>query len=257
MTAEPSSQPRGRYVEANGLNIYYEEMGEGEPLLLLHGGIASTNALWANPPWGWAAQMSAFARQFRVIAPDTRGHGRTVNTGGELSYPLLADDVVALIAALGLERPLLCGFSDGGITGSCVAIRNPGLLRALVNVAGYDVFNPAAPTFRRFRRGLGGSFDATRADLEYIERRGYSYLPMLIADVDGAQGAGAWKSLFAQAFSMWTQPPEYTIEDLRSIAIPTLMLVGDRDNFCSVEEGIAAFRMLPQGEFDVLPNTAH
>src|SRR5215510_10214917 len=128
MSGETSSQPQARYIEANGLNIYYEELGEGEPLLLLHGGIASTSAVWADPPWGWTAHTSAFAEHFRVIAPDTRGHGRTVNTGGELSYPLLADDMVALVAALGLERPLLCGFSDGGIIGSCIAMRTPGLL---------------------------------------------------------------------------------------------------------------------------------
>src|SRR5262249_4838176 len=193
MTAESSSQPRGRYVEANGLNIYYKEMGNGEPLLRLHGGIASTNAVWADPPWGWSAQMPAFAQHFRVIAPDTRGHGRTVNAGGELSYPLLADDVVALIAALGLERPLLCGFSDGGITSTCVAIRHPGLLRALVNVAGYDVFNPEAPGFRRIRRAWGGSPDATQADLDLIERRGFPFLPALKSDIDAAQGRDAWK----------------------------------------------------------------
>ena len=79
--------PRGTHVEANGLRVYYEVHGEGEPLLLIHGGTATSQS--------WASHLPAFTEHFRVIAPDSRGHGRTDNPTGKLGYRLMADDVAA------------------------------------------------------------------------------------------------------------------------------------------------------------------
>lgn len=77
---------------------------------------------------------------------------------------LLADDVVALIDALRLDPPLVCGFSEGGSLATIVGIRNPGSVRAIVNHADHDVFNPdpQAPAFAMTRHTLGGSPDAHR-----------------------------------------------------------------------------------------------
>ena len=77
------------------------------------------------------------------------------------------------------------------------------------------------------------------------------------ADEDGGQGAGHWREYLELAFHRTTKPPGYTLEDLRTIAAPTLIIVGDRDEFCSVEEGVAAYRALPEGELAVVPNTGH
>ena len=77
------------------------------------------------------------------------------------------------------------------------------------------------------------------------------------ADHDAAQGPGYWKTHFAEAFDRFTQSPGYTVEDLGKITAPTLILTGDRDEFCSVEEGVACYRMLQQGELGVLPNHGH
>ena len=87
------------YIEANGLRIYYGVHGEGEPLLLVHGGTATSQS--------WASHLPAFTEHFRVFAPDSRGHGRTDNLTGELGYRVKADDVAALVGALGLQRPLI------------------------------------------------------------------------------------------------------------------------------------------------------
>src|SRR3954447_26609186 len=84
----------GHYVRANGTDIYYVEAGQGEPLLLLHGGGLSTSPTWAGAPVAWVSHMATLAEHFRVIAPDTRGCGRTVNRGGgSVRYPQLADDI--------------------------------------------------------------------------------------------------------------------------------------------------------------------
>ena len=184
------------------------EAGAGEPLLLLHGGMAATTAVWAGHEWGWIDHLPVFARHFRVIAPHTRAHGATRNDGTPMSYPLLADDWAALIAALGLEKPLVCGFSDGAISGTVMAIRHPGVARALVNIAGYDVFNPAAHAFTRLRRRMGGSPDATEADPDYFASKSsdQEWFQRMVRDVDEAQGEGAWRSQLRDIFPMWTQP---------------------------------------------------
>lgn len=248
-----------RDIEANGIRIHCVEAGAGEPLLLLHGGMASTSAVWAGYGWSWYDALPAFARHFHVIAPDTRGHGRTRNPGVPMSYSLLADDWAALIAALGLERPFVCGFSDGGIAATVMAIRHPGSARALVNVAGYDVFNPASHGFVRLRRRMGGSPDATAANPEYFAGKsaGQEWFGRFVRDLDAAQGDGAWRSLLRDVFPMWTEPMAYTHADWAAIAVPTLIVVGDHDYYCTPEDGVAAYRALPHGELCILPGLDH
>jgi pimeloyl-ACP methyl ester carboxylesterase len=263
-TSEHDVRNEGRYVQANGTDIYYVEAGQGEPLLLLHGGVVSTNPVWAGHPRAYVSHMQTFAEHFRVIAPETRGHGRTVNAGGgSILYPQLADDVVALIDALGLDRPMICGFSDGAMTATIVGIRNPGSVRAIVNHAGFNTFNPQAPSMAMMRQNLGGSPDATQADPDVIAQAFDSseqmraMFELVKADHDGAQGPGYWRTHFAEAFDRFTQPPGYTVEDLGKITAPTLILTGDRDEFCSVEEGVGCYRALEQGELAVMPSHAH
>src|SRR5690349_12583033 len=114
----------GHYVQANGLDIYYQEYGQGEPLILIHGGILTAES--------WGPYIAGLAEHYRVITADTRGHGRTKNSGGKLSFSLLAADVVAFIQALGLEKPLVFGYSDGGQTALEIGMHYPGVARAFV-----------------------------------------------------------------------------------------------------------------------------
>ena len=261
--SQVSAIDQGKYVRANGLDIYYRDVGAGEPLLLLHGGSVSSSDIWAEHPYGWGQNLDRFAAYFRVIAPDTRGHGRTVNPSGELHYRLLAEDVVALIDALQLHRPLVFGFSDGGIAASLIGMHYPGILRAIVNHAGYDLLNPNAPIRRVIRTVHGGNPEATQADPALI-RRWFTMtanlremLHKLQADHDAAQGEDYWLTLFVQAFAMRTVPLDENFEDFRRIAEPTLILVGDRDEYCSVEEAVTVYRMLRYGELAILPNLEH
>src|SRR5438034_45971 len=129
--ATQALQHQGQYVHANGIDIHYIEAGQGEPLLLLDNAMVSTNPIWVSLPFAYASFIGTLAEHFWVIAPDTRGSGKTVHPGGPVPYTLLADDVTALINALGLDRPLICGFSDGGETATIVGIRNPGSVRAM------------------------------------------------------------------------------------------------------------------------------
>jgi pimeloyl-ACP methyl ester carboxylesterase len=168
-----------------------------------------------------------------------------------------------MIDALGLDRPVIAGFSEGAITATILAIRNPDSVSAVVNDAGYDFFNPQAPSFTMMRQMLGGSPQAVDADPDAAAAF-FSQSPqmqtmfeLLKADQDGAQGEGYWREYLRLAFHRTTNPPGYTFEDLGRITAPTLILVGDRDHFCTVEEGVTAYRALNQGELAVLPGTGH
>jgi len=249
-------------AHANGIDIYYVEAGEGEPLLLLDNAMVSTNPVWAALPFAYASFLGTLAEHFRVIAPDTRGSGKSVHPGGPISAALLADDVAALIEALNLDRPLICGFSDGGETATLVGIRHPGSVRAIVNHGGYDLFNPDphAPAIAMTRQMLGGSAGATQADPEVSASRSpelRAMFELMKADHDSAQGAGHWKTVIARTFDRVTEPHGYTVESLKAVTVPTLILTGDRDPFCTIEEGAAAYRALPAGAFAVLPDTGH
>jgi pimeloyl-ACP methyl ester carboxylesterase len=258
-------QTESRSVHANGIDIHYLDAGEGEPLVLLHGGLVSTNPIWTGVPIAYASHMPTLAGRFRVIAPDTRGAGRTVHSGGTVTFDLLADDVAALIDALALDRPLVAGFSDGGITASVLGIRHPGSVRAIANHAGYDAFAPSVmPTLAAMmRQMLGGSPEATEADPDAAARffaqsaEMQGAFELMKADEDSGQGEDHWKNYLRLVFHRLTNPTGYTTADLGAITAPTLIIVGDRDEFCSVEEGVDAFRTLAEGELAVVPGTGH
>jgi pimeloyl-ACP methyl ester carboxylesterase len=264
MIDEETLTERGaKVVRANGIDIAYVEAGDGPPIVVLHGAFVSTGPAWADSPIAYVRHLAALSKHFRVIAPDTRGSGATVHPGGTVSYSLLADDVLALIEALGLDRPALVGFSDGAAVATVVAIRGPEALGALVAHAGYDVFVPNAPIFEMGRALFGGSPEATEADPDATEAAFATMPPMAAmlattkADYDAAQGEGHWRAYFRTFFDRATRSPGYTTEDLRSITVPTLIVTGDRDHFCSVEQGADAYRNLPDGELAVLPGTDH
>jgi len=253
----------GGFVRANGIDIHYVQAGQGAPVVLLHGGVVSTNPIWAHAPISYAAHMQELARRYRIIAPDTRGCGRTVHDGGVVTFDQLADDVVALADALDLDQPLIAGFSEGGITATIAAIRYPDRFRGIVNDAGYDGFNAGAATSAMMRQMLGGSPGATQADpaafaqMMTQDPQMSAMFELFKADQDGGQGEGHWEQYLRLAFHRLTEYPGYTVQDLAKITAPALILVGDRDHYCTLEEGIAAYRQLPRGEIAVVPDTGH
>ena len=262
-TTENMPASQGQRVLANGINIHYLDQGEGEPLVLLHGGLVSTNPIWAGVPVAYAGHMDTLAEHFRVIAPDTRGCGRTAHTGGPISFDLLADDVAALIDALGLEPPLIAGFSEGAITATVLGIRYPGAVRAIVNHAGFDAFDPQAPTIAMMRQILGGSPDADEPDPD-AAARGFeaseqmrAMFELMKRDQDSGQGEGHWRTYLRLAWDRTTQRPGYSYVDLARITVPTLILAGDRDDFCTVEQAVTAYRQLHDGELAILPGHGH
>lgn len=253
-----------KVVNANGIDIAYRDIGDGPPLVLLHGGLASTGPAWSGSAVAHVDHLQSLAQQFRVIAPDTRGSGATVHPGGPATFDVLAADVAGLIDALGLDRPVVAGFSEGGAIATMVALRHPGAARALVNHAGFDYFDPAGPVPQGVRFVFGGSPDATAVDADAAERTFASGPPEMAAtfatmkaDYDGAQGEGHWRTYLGQFFDRHVAALGHTIDDFAAITVPTLILTGDRDTFCTVEAACAAYRSLPAGELGIVANTGH
>ncbi len=116
-----NDNPRGKYAEVNGLEMYYEVHGSGEPLILLHGGVGAIEM------FGEVLPLLAEGRQ--VIAADLQAHGRTADIDRSLSYEAMADDVAALIEHLDLEKADIMGYSLGGGVALQTAILHPEVVR--------------------------------------------------------------------------------------------------------------------------------
>ena len=127
-------------IKANGIQINYRIDGrEGAPWVTMSNSLATTHRMW-DP------QIEAFSRLYRVLRYDKRGHGETEVTPGPYSFELLADDVLALLDALGITQTHFVGLSMGGMTGMTMALRKPSVLRTLVGADWRDRVRPGAAT---------------------------------------------------------------------------------------------------------------
>jgi pimeloyl-ACP methyl ester carboxylesterase len=242
---EGSLAQSGHYVSANGLNMYYEECGSGEPLILLHGGSGTCKM--------WQPHLSCFVPHFRVITPDSRAHGKTDNPTGELSYRLMADDVAAFIQALGLIKPLVFGYSDGGQIALEIGMRYPTLARVLVVGAAWYKFSE---TYLAFLKAAAME-SAGAVNIEYIQREMPDWADMLKTEHVRADDPDYWQTMLKQLSVMWWTPLDYTAEDLQKITDPTLILLGDRDGAIELQQAIDLYQLIPNSELAILPNVTH
>jgi pimeloyl-ACP methyl ester carboxylesterase len=125
-TEAQAEKPKGSYADINGMKMYYEIHGRGEPLIMLHGGVMGSEAFGSN--------IEALANTRQVIAVHLQGHGNTRDIDRPFRFEYLADDVAALVAKLKLKQVDVLGWSFGGGTALQMAIRHPALVRKLVVV---------------------------------------------------------------------------------------------------------------------------
>jgi len=224
-----------RTVTANGIGQRLFETGAGEPVVLLHGGLGSSE--------DWADQRPALAERFRVIAYDRRGHGRTAATPEPFDYDVMTADAVALLDELGLARARLVGFSDGGIVALLVALRRPDLVGRLVLIGANTRPDGLEPRMR----GRLESSDAA----SYPERYRVAFERL------SPDGPDAWPAAFAQTRRLWLEEPHITEEQLATVAAPTLVVAGDRD-LIAPEHTVALFRALPRtARLAIVPGAGH
>ncbi len=236
--------PIGRYIEVNDVTLFCEEWGGGEPLVLLHGGLGSGV--------DWQPLISDLVAEFRLITIDVRGHGRSTNPSGNLTYPLIASDVALAIEALGLDRPFVAGWSDGGQHALQLGSRYPGLVRALlVGAADYKT----SPESRAWVREFFGMNDEGEVDLAVLDEMLGPSAPRFHAKHPG--GDAQWRLLARQTAHLWLNYEGLSADDFSRIVAPALIMVGDRDDDVSVEDAVSMYRAIPHAELAICPNATH
>lgn len=246
MNRSSASGDQGTHVQINGLSIYYESFGEGIPVILLHGGFETCRM--------WSDVASALSESYRVITPDSRGHGRTDPSVEPITFPLMAEDVVHFTQVLGLERPFVAGYSDGGQIAKHMAINFPGLARGYMIGA---IFNSMTAEWRGVMQGILGFEGPGVIDFERVAQQS----PQVVQDLQEKHGVSHgqdyWKTMLLQSSQRWWSPAELTQADLAKIEDPTLFWTGDRDVYCPPEQSLEMYRMVKGAEVAVIPNADH
>jgi pimeloyl-ACP methyl ester carboxylesterase len=231
------------FVHVNDLDLYYEESGAPDaiPLVLMHGGSGSLDDAEA----GWSALIPSFAEHYRVLALEHRGHGRTGNPAGPLSYDLLAADLRAFVDALELGPVHFAGVSDGGVTGLHLALDSPEILSSLVCVGtNFRVDEPIREALRN-------------AEPETAERLFPEWASDLARRHDRHHGAGYWRELMRQIVAMASTSPNFSEADLARITTPALFIAGETDPFANTEQMIAFKRHVPGAEWLIVNHAWH
>lgn len=224
----------GRYLQAGGVRTYIEQHGTGEPLLLLHGGFETVDML----PF----LTEHLARHRRVIAPERRGHGRTADQAGPITYEAMARDTAAVMDALGIETADVVGYSDGANIGLLLAIAAPERVRRLVLVSGNFHADGMTEAFHRgLRMARADSFEPHFAE---------AYRAL------SPDGAEHWPVVFEKLQRMMLEEPRLRADDLERIEAPTLVLAGDRD-YVAVSHTVAMFEAIPNARLCIVPGGSH
>ena len=231
-------------MKVNDLTIYYETFGAGEPLVLLHGGTATGRM--------WEKFVPTFSKRFKVIAPDSRGHGKTSNPSGKLSFRLMADDTASLIHALGLERASICGYSDGGQTALEFGMHYPKLASKLVIIGAHNRLQDGDIASLRDM----GIESPGVVDVQKFEKAAPEIVSR-VREFSAGHGPEYWKTFVREISRMWLARLNYTLEDYRKIVAPTLILAGDRDPDVSLEDALEMYRLIPKAEIAILPGADH
>src|SRR5918997_3262382 len=199
----------GAYAEVNGLNLYYQSLGSGRPMILLHGGLASGEAFGPILP--------TLAAEHRVIVVDLQGHGRTADIDRPLDLQLLAHDIAALIDHLGLDRPDLVGYSFGGGVAFWTAVKYPEKVGKLV-MASANVRRDAIPP-----EMLAQQAQVNAAAAEFMRDT-----PMFELYQRVAPHPEQFPRLLDKIGAMMAQDFDYS-EQVRGLQVPTLIVCADAD----------------------------
>jgi pimeloyl-ACP methyl ester carboxylesterase len=225
----PSAAQSG-LAPVNGIKIWYASFGRGEPVLLIHGGLANSNY--------WGHQVRALQRHYRVVVMDSRGHGRSSRNEQPYGYDLMASDVLALMDHLGIKKAAIVGWSDGAIIGLDIAMHHPERVSRLFAFAANS--DPS------------GVADIAKSDVfnAYIERAGEEYKRLSPTPTE-------YKGFVEQITKMWETQPNWTEADLAAIKVPTWIVDADHDEAIKRENTEFMAAHIPGAGLLIQPNVSH
>ncbi|GAA4413836.1 alpha/beta fold hydrolase [Actinokineospora soli] len=234
------------YAQVNGLDMYYEIHGEGAPVVLLHGALSGIGTSFAD-------LLPRLAKTRQVIAVEYQGHARTADVDRPLSYPQLADDVVALVRHLGHSRVDVLGYSTGAGIALEIAQRHPDAVRKAVLLSVTYQLDGCHPE-------LMGGMESLTPDMMVGSPFEEEY-------VDLAPDPSAFPALVEKVKEFSLAWRGWPTESVRAITAPVLLVIGDSD-LTRPEHAVDMFRLfgggvfgdiagLPSSELAVLPGTTH
>lgn len=228
------TEATGRTATLNGIEMYFEATGRGEPLVLLHGFNRSGTS--------WASLVPELARSYRVIVPDLRGHGRSTNPSKQFTHRQSALDVFALLDSLGIRQFKAMGISTGGMTLIHMATQQPSRVEAMVLIGATIYFPEQARVLMR------GATVESLTPADYEERRQFH-----------KRGDEQIRELQRQfhSFKDSYDDMNFTPPFLSTVTARTLIVHGDRDRFFPVEIPIEMYRGIPNAELWIIPRGGH
>ena len=248
MTNSPDtrSQGAGSYVSVNGLEMYYEIHGTGQPLVLLHGAFSAIGTSFGNV-------LPELAENRRVIAFEMQAHGRTADIDRPLSMEQMAEDTVAALKQLGINYADFFGFSLGAGIALQIVIRHPEVVRKLVLAS--VTYNESG-----VHPGLMDGLAEMKPETMYGSPWHEEYMRLAPRPEDFA-------TLFAKKTQMDREIQDLPAEAIEAIEAPTLLIIGDSD-IVRPEHAVEMFRLLgggvmgdlaglPDSQLAVLPGTTH
>ncbi len=226
-------------ININGKNIYYEEYGQGTPLLLLSGGGINRSIR------DFGKCIPGLSKHYRVIAPDTPGQGRSEQTDS-LNYDLLTDFMSQLIDSLKIDSGYVIGWSDGAIVSLLLADRRADKIKKVIAVG-------ANNGMRGFVLPDGFPLDSVKIPaLEYwvpSNKKDIEWYNTLTPKKD-------WRKMVNNINMMVYEKEYFPTSVYDSINIPVMIVLGDHNDI-SIEHGLEMHRLIKNSQYCVLPNTTH
>lgn len=212
----------GNYLELKDTKLYYEVYGEGEPLFLLHGNSGSIQDFYQ--------QIPVLSRQFKVIAVDTRGQGKSIDTSKkDFTYAMFADDVKALAVKLGLSKINIAGWSDGGITGLEFALKYPENCNKVIAIGA-----------NAFPEGVDDKL------VSHMKNQ------LLVLNIENKPEKFNEKRLV----KIMLNEPHISKKDLAKIKNPVLVIAGDKDVIKQEHTEMMA-KQIPNAELKIYKDATH
>jgi len=211
----------GKYADVNGVKLYYEIYGEGEPLLMIHGNGGSFSC--------FENQVAEFSKHFKVVLIDCRGRGNSsYQKGVELTFDLQVEDINLFLDKLNIKKANILGWSDGGIIGLLLAIKHPEKVNKLVT-SGANIFPEGVIDFEDMKK--------TAIDLETKNLNHENDLAIDLNNLD-------------------LKYPNLKFTDLNVIKSKTLIIAGDHDVIKS-QHTLKIYESIPNAQLAILPNSSH
>lgn len=239
------STPTGKYVEINGMKMYYEVSGEGDPLIVLHGAYMNIPSMGSIIP--------KLAGTHKIYAIEMQGHGRTTDIDRPITYQNLADDVAAFMNAVEVEKADVFGYSMGAEVGLQLAIRHPEKVNRLVAASvAYDL-EGWQPEFKAAIPQMTVEMIVNMPFAEDYRR--------LSPNPDG------FPALVEKLIALEKEPMAWE-EDIKNLKTPVLIIAGDAD-VMTLEHSVSLFRLLgggsmgdmgeplPASRLAIMPGTSH